>query len=203
MTYEVQQNRWDQLIRRVSGSIGPGSRVNETLSELFPVLDVERVPGELLILGGTRLAFGSATIVGAALEIPNIQLFNPVDSGFLITVTKVILNSPTAVVTLRWTVNDVALAGLGLASRFRDTRFGVGGLPAGQIRLESLGGAFLTATGQFELTANREYTLTDENDVAVLAPGTGLQFATDVVVSRLVATFHWRERVAEQSELNL
>ncbi len=48
MGQELQQNRYDQLIRRVGGIIGPGSKVVEALGELFPVIDVENVPGELL-----------------------------------------------------------------------------------------------------------------------------------------------------------
>ena len=75
--FEVQQNRWDQLIRRVSGSIGPGSRVSETLSELLPVMDVERVPGELLRLMGTDVAMASETMMEKG---PGIGLYQGSDA---------------------------------------------------------------------------------------------------------------------------
>jgi len=93
MTFEVQQTRWDRIIRRVSGSIGPGSRVSETLSELFPVLDVERVPGELLLLGGTAICVGANDNSGAAGQVARHQIFNPVGSGVIATVSKLIVAS--------------------------------------------------------------------------------------------------------------
>jgi len=55
---ELQQNRYDQLLRRVGDLKGPGSKVNDVLQELFPTIDVENVPGELLFLMGTHIGLG-------------------------------------------------------------------------------------------------------------------------------------------------
>jgi len=199
MTYEVQQNRWDQLVRRVSGSIGGGSRVSETLSELFPVLDVERVPGELLWLGQNRICFGSTSFTGAAGEVPRIQLFNPVASGKIITVSALLV-SVTAAASVRYTISSAALTTGVATQRFRDSRGGFVERPAGEIRTQS-SVANTDATGHFRLNTTFPFYIVDENSAAVLAPGAGFEVGTNVVTGTLFATFNWRERDAEQSEL--
>jgi len=93
VTNEIQQNRYDQTLRRVTGIIGPGSKVAEVLTELFPVIDVERVPGELLILGGTDLAAGGASLDGGPGNSSEINLHNPPGSGKIITCTQILITS--------------------------------------------------------------------------------------------------------------
>ena len=201
MTYEVQQTRWDRIIRRVSGSIGPGSRVSETISELFPMIDVERVPGELLILGGTHMAWGGTSVTSSAGNTAKIQLFNPIDSGTIITVTGVFcrvgINTP-----FRMATEAVArLTNVGSAT-FRDTRLLIGGNPVGQIRSENTA-TIISVVNLYHLLSNVMFHFQDENSVAVLAPGTGLAFGPSNQNVDLSGTFWWRERPAEESELNL
>lgn len=199
MPSELQQNRYDQLIRRVGGIVGPGSKVSEALTELFPVIDVERVPGELLLLGGTRLAFGGGTIVGAAGQRPKAQLFNPVGSGQLITVTSVIASTQVAD-TLRWGVQPIQLStGIGTET-FRDTRLGLA-RPTGAIFQESAV-ALASGTNQARLIVNDPIHLDDENAIAILAPGNGFEIGLSLVANSLFYTFSWRERTAERSELS-
>lgn len=199
--YEVQQTRWDRIIRRVSASIGPGSRVSETLSELFPVLDVERVPGELLMLGGTGLAFGGGQIAAVAGERPTAILFNPADSNQLVTITRVhVAFSITGAV--RW--------GIGLSARgtaistqvFRDSRRVLPALPVAQVRQESAV-AFAPGTNQVTLLADTPFILEDDNSVAVLAPGTGFEIGSNIELNTIFYAFSWRERPAEEAELSL
>lgn len=199
MTYEVQQTRWDRLIRRVSGSIGPGSRVSETLSELFPTLDVEQVPGELLALSGTQLMFGGTGLVGAAGENAKIQLFNPIESGHLVTISTIIVSAGNAQL-ISFGLIGTALATLPANPRTRDGRLGVLGGSVAQVRNESTVG--ITPTGsRIQVLANEGFTLQDPNGLAVLSPNTGLQFSTNNVATSLTATFFWRERPAQESEL--
>ena len=201
MTYEVQQNRWDSLIRRVSGSIGPGSRVSETLSELFPVLDVERVPGELLVLGGTLIAQGAENRLGAGGQFAHVQLFNPAASGKLITVTQAIVTSSVAQ-RIRWGNVNVALGTQTNVDRFRDTRLGLLERPVGQIRNASLA-TVVQDTGAVEVLADTPLFLKDENSLAVLSPGFGFEFSAGTVATTIFLTFYWRERAAEASELSI
>lgn len=199
MTFEVQQNRWDQLIRRVGGSIGPGSRVSESLSELFPVLDVERVPGELLLLGGTRLCWGGTTFAPGGVLTSRVQLFNPADSGALVTPTLVNFQSDTAQ-RIRIAVTETALlTGTGL-ERFRDTRLPLLGRPIAQIRTEGTV-ALTDAIVQFDVAADENIILEDKNELCVLKPGAGYEFGGNTAATRIFVNFWWRERIAEKSEL--
>ena len=200
MTNEVQQNRWDQLIRRVSASIGHASHVTETLTELFPVLDVERVPGELLLLGGTRLGQGGTQVTGAAGESGKAQVFNPADSNLLVTVTTLIV-STTANDTIRISTTNTELAtGTGLEN-FRDRRLPITSRPAAQIRSESAV-ALADAHIRIRVISGESAILHDENGLAVLPPGSGYEAGSTANAIAISASFLWRERPAEQSELS-
>ena len=201
MTFEVQQTRWDRVIRRVSGSIGPGSRVGETLPELFPVLDVENLQPELYLLGGTLLAMGSSTLTAGGGLTANIGIFNPAGSGKLITVTRAwvfISNS----VSILWSTNHTAFTTLVTDTISRDTRVPLPELPVGQIREETAAAA-ITPNGRALVPANETFILSDDNGIAVLAPGTGFAIGSENFIVTLTASFMWKERVAEQSELSL
>ncbi len=201
MTYEVQQTRWDRIIRRVSGSIGPGSRVSETISELFPMIDVERVPGELLILGGTAIASGGGTQAGVVAESSVAQLFNPADSGTLVTLTNVYF-AMTGVGTVRWGTTSTQRGTVISTQTFRDTRSVAPALPVAQVSQETAV-ALADGTNQSRLLANVNFRLEDSNGVAVLAPGTGFEIGIILTNIPIFYTFYWRERPAEQSELSL
>ena len=200
MTNELQQTRYDRLIRRVGGIIGPGSKVAEALSELFPVIDVERVPAELLVLGGTSLALGSTVIASIAAERPAAQLFNPAGSQKIITVTHVYVSTNQAQ-QIRWNINATELLNVIVGSQFRDSRLGIGTIPTGIIRDESKA-ASTVARGQARVISGETLHLTDENAVAVLSPGFGLEVGGANVLTTLNVSFDWRERPAEASELN-
>ena len=204
MPSELQQNRYDQMIRRVGGIVGPGSKVSEALTELFPTIDVERVPGELLLLGGTMLGFGGSLITAAVAQFPEFQLFNPAKSGKLVTLTTVKVSS-SATQVIRMNVENVALGGGIGTEKFRDLRLGVGaptGQPTANVRTASsvaLPGNFAS----FRISVGAGETLSDDNGLFVLAPGTGVNFGGTGANSTLEFLLFWRERVAEQSELNL
>jgi len=201
VTSELQQDRYDKTIRRAGAIIGPGSKVSEVLTELFPMFDVENLPPELFILGGTKLSFGGGTITAIAAEFPKAQLFNPVGSGKLVTITSVIAgcNGNT---TMRWGLSGVQFLPVVSSQTIRDTRSLVPEQPIAQVSQQS-SGAQANATGQVNILGNVALYLTDPNGIAVLAPGTGFEIGADLVVSRLKYTFYWRERQALQSELNL
>lgn len=200
MTSELQQTRYDRLIRRVGGIIGPGSKVSEALSELFPVIDVERVPGELLLLGGTILGHGASQITGNAGEVGRLQLFNPLGSGKLVTVSTAVVSVPQTSI-IRSTISNIALpTGVG-TELSRDARLLIGSRTAAQIR--SLSSVALTgATELYRVLANSPLFLTDPNGLAVLPPGFGHEFSSNIVATAINVTWFWRERPAEQSELN-
>lgn len=200
MPNELQQTRYDQLVRRVGGIIGPGSKVAEALPELFPMVDVERVPGELLMLGGTRVAMGSIEISAGPAVFATIQLFNPANSGFLVTCSHLIVSSGSGT-QVRWNLETTPLTDLSTNRAFRDGRLTGVPRPVAEIRSVETAAA-VTRSGQMRMLANTPYTIVDPNAVAILAPGTGLTIQ-DISLNQIIAvTFFWRERVALESELS-
>lgn len=200
MTEPLQQTRYDHLIRRVGGIIGPGSKVASAVGDLFPMIDVERVPGELLALMDTRVAWGGASQGAVAGLINRIQLFNPAGSGMLITVSRIDVTSDSINIIAMGLV-DTQLTNVP-NEQYRDGRLGIANLPVGLLQIDTQAAAapvnWLMQIGSFQPRPIR-----DENAVAVLTPGTGLRLSTSFVNASLATGWMWRERVAEQSELNL
>jgi len=201
VTTELQQNRYDQLVRRVGGIIGPGSKVAEALSELFPVLDLENMPSELLVLGGTRIVFGGGTVTGVAGQAPKMGLFNPANSGNIVILTAVVY-STLSTGTVRWGLNTNELATQIGTEVFADSRLGFTARPVGRIGTESAV-ALANATGQSRVVGNARFDLQFPNDLCVLAPGFGFEIGSNVNASIILTAFYWRERAAIPSELNL
>ena len=201
MTYEVQQTRWDRIIRRVSGSVGPGSRVSETLSELFPVLDVERVPGELLLLGGTRLGTAGFPVDAAALAFPGAQISNPAGSNAIITITKAMVSSNVDDFILWGTVQALLATALPTAARLRDTREVFPTQPVGVLRIDTALVAPIDSLCEIGVLANTPVVIEDVNGVAILAPGTQFTVGGSIADAKIRNCFFWRERAAEESEL--
>jgi len=200
MTYEVQQTRWDRIVRRVSGSIGHGSRVSETISELFPVMDIERVPGELLVLGGTHICNGAASVAGAAGEVPNVSLFNPIDSNTLLTITQIAIRVDS-LQRVRIAFDQTSAGARVNTERFREGRLITAtNLPVGQVFTFSNPSQ---AAQQVELGVGdfNSLILKDENSMGVLSPDTKCTVAGTIVATTIRVTFWWRERPAEQAEL--
>lgn len=197
---EIQQNRWDQLIRRASNIVGGGSQVNDTLNELFPTIDVENVPIELLALSGTTVAVAGSLLTASALDINKHQLFNPVGSNSMLVVTTMLLRSNTAG-NARIAISATALTDAVGNEIRRDTRRGVAARVVGQNRsLQSAAG--ISAHFLVTLEAAVLLTVNDQNGLFVLFPGTGVTFAGPVVNVATACTFLWRERVIEPAEDN-
>jgi len=198
---EIQQTRYDRMVRRVAGIIGPGSKVAEVITELFPMINLEEPPSELLLLGGTVLGMGASDLTGAAAQFPKIQLFNPVDSGQIVTVTE-IYHTATASVVFRVSRDTAPLAS-GIATQVaRDTRQIASSLPTAAMFQESSVG-LINANMLFFSALNLQQRLRSRNDVMVLAPGTGITISNSTAASRMIVTFLWRERPAEPSELSI
>jgi len=199
MTYEVQQTRYDRLIRRVTGSIGPGSRVSESISELFPMIDVEsRVP-ELLLLAGTRLAFGFANSPSVAGNFSAAMLRNPGGSGTIITLHELTFTLVTQAIAAGTTLNT--LSQLGVTS-FADTRAGVATPTVGQVLFDA---QLVAAPDRYRLRAltGSQIVYHPPNGIAVLGPGSAFGVSGLVLNSGGTFGFKWSERATESSELNL
>lgn len=197
---QLQQNRYDQLLRRVGDLKGPGSKVNDALTELFPMIDVENVPPELLLLYGSRICVGGENLAGGgALTFQQAMLRNPGGSGFIITVTQIRVSSTDAQrIVYGPSTNTLTNA---RATAFSDGRvFGEG--TVGQCRDEApivVGPTF----GQARLLVLTDAIIDVPRGLGVLSPGTAFSVSTTVADTGFTYAFHWVERVAQPSELNL
>jgi len=200
VTDTIQQNRWDQLLRRVGGIIGPGSKVGSVVTDLFPMLDVERVPGELLALGGTRICFGGTSQAAFAGLTDQAQLFNPADSGTIITVTRLDITTSN---TQKIAMGIVSAVLTPVANeQFRDSRL-FGPLPVGAFSIATAAAGDPINQWASQVLANGTQAIEPKNGIAVLTPGFGLQVTTITQQTTLNIGWWWRERPAEQSELTL
>lgn len=200
MTYEVQQTRWDRVVRRVTGSVGPGSRVSESISELMPVMDIERVPAELLILGGTQVVMGSSRAGAVAATFPHVSVRNPLESGNILTISSVqLFSTASQLLNIALSENVLPVAG---TQEIRDGRRGVTSEPVGRSEIDNplvVG----PAGGTLRLQALEPFLWFDPNGIAVLPPGISLIISANQVNTSLEAGWLWRERPAEESELSL
>jgi len=197
---EIQQNRWDQLVRRVAGVVAGGSQVNDTLNELFPTIDVETLNAELGLLSGWRLAFGSTVQTQLAANLNHSQIFNPVGSGQIVVLERVDLFSATAQ-RIEFVLALTGLASFTSNPNLRDSRVGITTGPIAQLReVQQVGG--LPQVGIATIEAGVTFTINEKLGLFVLAPGTGVTFATTIVNSSFNISYLWRERVAQPAELN-
>lgn len=199
MPNTIQQNRYDQLLRRVGGLYGPGSKLNEILGELFPVIDVEDVPAELLALGGTRLFLGRTVQAAVAAVFQQSQVFNPVDSGNLLVVTRFAVDSTTAQ-NVSFGVTTTELAVNTDIVRYQDTRLDPTTPPVALVKTDT-SGAVSPIHGRLRLLANVSTIIETPKGQTVLSPGHGFTVTAGLVNTDLGCTFWGYERVAERSEL--
>lgn len=194
---DLQQARYDQLVRRVGALYGGGSKVVEVLPEVFPVLELEGTTPELLALSGWRTAWQSTERLSTGINLSTSQLFNPAASNQLVVITRVdLLVDPAAVVQAQ--VVDTVLAA-GVSGLFRDSRFGVPRSTVAQA--SSLDGGTTGGGLRYLLQIDVNFSIRDDNGICVLAPGTGMQFGTTGPATKLLVNYWWRERQAQESEL--
>jgi hypothetical protein len=164
------------------------------------MIDVERVPGELLLLGGTQLCMGFSFTVATVAEFSQSMVRNPGGSGALITIEQAAIFSSAAQITILGpTTNTYSVAGV---QTVRDTRRGPAGIPVGRVLSDSL----LVAGADFfraQINGIDSLILKDRNSLAVLAPGTAFSISAGAANTNLTVAWLWRERPAEVSELSL
>ena len=198
MPNDLQTARYDGLIRRVGGLLGGGSKVTESLSELFPMIDCENLPAELLFLAGWRTGYRAINVGATVGETSRAQLQNPLGSGLVMVVTDVWLT--TLQIVISYTVTDVLFAGT-FPGRLRDTRTGAIEDTGAVVALSQTGNT--VKRGDFTTISNETFHHhATENSLFVLSPGTALEYGTDTDNVALAVTFNWRERAALSSELN-
>lgn len=196
---DLQTARYDQLLRRVGGLYGGGSKVTEVLPELFPVLEVENTTPENLLLTGWREAWQNIEEASPAAELAAVSLTNPVDSGIIVAVEELDLRVDT-VDNIQMLVTDTLDTSPAIRGLFRDGR--LGGNRNTTCELRNFSNVATGAGARLRLAANELVHLKPRNGICVLPPGTALQIGTTGTQLRIAVNYYWRERVALDSELN-
>lgn len=195
---DLQTGRYDQLVRRVGGLYGGGSKVVEVLPEVFPTLELENTTPELLTLSGWRTAWQSTERPAVIGQPSKSQLFNPANSGIIAAITQCsIVTDIDATLQAEFGSTQI---GTGVAGLFRDSRFGTDrrtALQASSADNISTGGGLRIKTQAGVLIFLR-----DDNGIAVLTPGVGLTIGSQTDNLVLTITYFWRERPALESEIN-
>ena len=133
-------------------------------------------------------------------ETSRVQVFNPLGSGKIAVLTDVHFTSlEVGAVEMFWQINETIFAASATGIT-RDTHAGF-----------SVGTAVVTAdlstgntlqAGSFFIPQLETMHFHIDNGIAVLAPGSGVEFGTRLDNVQLNATFFWRERIALPSELS-
>lgn len=195
----IQTGVFDNLIRRLYSIKGGGSELSETLGDVFPILDLENLPSELLLLRGWVLGMGQIQNTSAVGMLNAHQLFNPFDSNMIMVLTSLRVSANTASVLL-YGPSFTALADSSVAGAQRDTRALVIKPTTGLLQEEDDG--LSSGFGLIQILANLSVKLTDPNGLAVLLPGTGFRITDNVTNKALRTAWMWRERLTEPSEVN-
>jgi len=197
---QLNQNRYDQLLRRVGDLKGPGSKVNDALTELFPMIDVENVPAELLLLSGSRLCMGTVILTaGGAAMFGTVLLRNNAGTGVIARILMIDVGSASGTLVLGPTLNSAAAAG---AEAFADTRvFGEG--TALKIQGSTNNLVFGSNFWNPLTDASGRYTWEPPAAIAVIAPGAAFSIGNATANLGITVNLLWIERQAQPSELNL
>ena len=196
---DLQQARYDQLVRRVGALYGGGSKVVEVLPEVFPVLELEHTTPELLALSGWRVSWQNIEQAGVVAQTSAVQLSNPAGSGIMAAVTQIIVRVGTDD-NIQMQVTDSLFTSAPIRGLFRDARFG--GNRATTCELRSDPNIATGAGLRLFVTAGPLVTIRDDNGLVLLTPGTAFQVGTTSNDVFLSLNFLWRERLAQESELN-
>ena len=162
------------------------------------MLDVEtRVP-ELLLLAGTRLAFGFANSPGVAGFVSSTMIRNPGQSGNIITVHELSISGFGQDLSAGVTLNTLGNSGV---VSYADTRVPVATTTVGQVLFAEL---LVAAPDRYRLRTDTgtQTIYRPPSGIAVLAPGTAYAVTGRALNSQIIVGYVWSERPALPSELN-
>jgi len=166
------------------------------------MIDCENIKAELQILSGTYLGFGGQVRTAAAGEQLITQLINPVDSGSILTMTKVSVGLTANDTIIMSNVGGITTFDVSVTGRRLDNRAGDDAVTQATIGTFSQVGA-LGGVAFFRHNANSPLILEDPNGLAVIGPGTSFKVGSTAAAIFQAVSFFWRERVLLESEQNL
>lgn len=195
----LQTARLEGFIRRWGSIKGGGSVLSETLGDVFPILDLERLTPENHLPAGWSLAHRFTTVLGVAAQLSGVSIINPVGSGQIAVVDQVIIQSELTQ-NLTYGVNLPLFVG---ATTFENLDTRQANNLNGNLVMGANANVGSSELGGFlRVVANESFFLTTPSGLAVLGPGGQFSIVSATVNSNLTASFHARVRLAEPSELS-
>lgn len=195
----LQTARLENFVRRWGSIKGGGSVLSESLGDVFPVLDLENLTPENQLPAGWSLTQRFITVVGIAAQLTGVSVINPADSGAIVVVDKILVQSNTS---QNFTYGvDLPLFTVVTTFQNQDTRSSNqqnGSMVMGGNA--NVGAAF--GGGFFRALANVTFILEAPNGLAVLAPGGQFGVAGATVQTNITMSAFGRVRLAEPSELS-
>jgi len=196
VTTPLQSTRYDRLVRRVMNLVGEPAIVTGVLPDVFPVIELENLPPELLALTGWKLGTQNTDLAPGAGNIANSIIRNPPGSGQMTVVESALVWTSTSG-EINWSLLPPDVGTFDSRLVFRDRRF-TGDL-ATEVR-DLVAGVAGLVHGKIHTANNAQVEIAPVNGLAVLFPGDALAFRTVTVNVRLTVTYFARERPFEQSE---
>lgn len=198
---EIQQNRYDQLLRRVCNLVGPGSKVSWSVGDLLPVLDVEDPPLELHVLMGSRVCLGRIEVAAGGAGNFSQVILNAPASGAIARVVCLFIRQVGFARDVFFGSTQQAAGPLAGSSAFADGRvFGQGTT----YKVTGFNNLLATGGGFFGIHVPADGILFQPpHGIAVATPEAGFQVSSETANTPLDVSLLWIERVAQQSELNL
>jgi hypothetical protein len=203
---EVQAGRYGRLLQRLMNIKGSGSPTPQLAGDLEPGITLETDRDEWAYLAGDKLCSGCSDLAGAATFLSEIKIGNPIGSGILVIVDAVIVGAPA---------NLLARFGLGATMPVVGANNGV---PRDTRWFRNAGAIAAQSGARFAGTNNAGSTITIQTQLMRIVANTSLlvpvrtilhpadvTFSVDPVTvnTALCATFYWRERAIEPSELTV
>lgn len=206
---EIQIGRISRFFSKFTGSKGPSGRFSFG-NEIQPGLQLLTGVENRYLESWSRFGILCQQPAGAAGTFAFVNIRNPLGSNLLVVIERAVGINDSAGAASLFLYYGGDLAGADGATVFipqiLDARAGpntgsamktTGGNPAG-------GQIIGTAIDKCILPASTQYSFISGDDLSFLGPimpGNGIQIATSIAAVSMSASFVWRQRVMEESEL--
>lgn len=197
---EIQAGRLSRWLQKFSGVKGTARMVIG--GELVPQITLGSGAENRYLEGWNRFAFG-ATVTAAGVSSGGLRLRNPSNSRVVAVFEKIDQESSIAADSLNYSIGAVA-ADLATLGNFANARLDPRGNPTPSlIPSSATAGVSQGNTGLIVVAAaNTPYAwIATDTQELTLFPGDALTLSNISITSKISATFVWRERSLEDSEL--
>lgn len=192
---KIEVGRYANQLRRMFGMAGSSIVSAELSPEISPTVQLEGPVAEWEFLKGVRLAGSGQNITAGAVNPSSIRLLNPVGSGCIATVTR-LLYSTSGIQQMSVFLGGAAVnIGAVVATGVRDSRWNAGGATGQNALILSItnSGGVLVGQRMYLARTNPDLTVILPTSY-VLLPGDNLDVSGFSNNTAIQASFEWSER---------